>query len=111
MKSFIGPIILCAGVAWTALAQTPAASESQANPKTITDAALRYECKQAGEERSVEVLSDQPSAKTPCRVEYKKGSNAPETLWSAQNEYSYCEEKAATFITKLEGMGWTCSGK
>ena len=29
-------------------------------------------------------------------------------LWSAQNDASYCEEKAKGFIEKLESLGWTC---
>ena len=82
-----------------------------ANPQRISDASLAYECKQGAETRSVEVVTDQPNTKAPCRVEYTKAGSAPQALWSAANDGAYCEAKAKEFVAKLEGMGWTCTGR
>ena len=31
-----------------------------------------------------------------------------QVLWQAQNEIRYCETRAAAFVDKLRGWGWTC---
>jgi hypothetical protein len=60
--------------------------------------------------RRVEVLSE-PGVSVPCEVHYYKDTEMPgedQVLWSAQNEEGYCEARAAEFVERLEGMGWTC---
>ena len=46
----------------------------------------------------------------PCQVIYKKQTEGFEdqTLWSAENQEGYCEEKARGFVDKLTSWGWTC---
>jgi hypothetical protein len=45
--------------------------------------------------------------KVPCEVQYTK-SEGTQTLWSAQNKEGYCENKAAAFVEKQIGWGWSC---
>ena len=46
----------------------------------------------------------------PCQVVYKKQTEGFEdqTLWTAENQQGYCEEKAREFVEKLGSWGWTC---
>ena len=58
-----------------------------------------------------EVWIDRPAdAYVPCDVMYHKITEGAEStsLWNAQNDDSYCEEKASEFIAKLESWGWVC---
>lgn len=43
----------------------------------------------------------------PCDVQYTKEDDT-KTLWSAQNKLGYCENKAAAFVEKQIGWGWSC---
>ena len=38
-------------------------------------------------------------AKVPCEVRYQK-EGVTETLWSAEEEVGYCDEKANSFVEK-----------
>ena len=60
--------------------------------------------------RTVEVEYSEASA-TACEVNYTKETEGVEkqTLWNAENDASYCEEKATGFVAKLEGWGWACA--
>ena len=60
--------------------------------------------------RTVEIEYSETSA-TACNVNYSKASEGFETqtLWNAENDASYCEEKAEAFVAKLEGWGWACA--
>jgi len=51
------------------------------------------------------------SEPVPCQVVYKKPTEGVENqvLWNADNDDSYCEEKAKEFVTKLESWGWVCA--
>lgn len=69
-----------------------------------------YECSLDEVTRRVEILSE-PGQAVPCEVHYYKDTENPgedQVLWSAQNEAGYCEAKAAEFVERLRGMGWTC---
>jgi len=71
-------------------------------------------CTSGGNTRKVELISASTEAKVPCEVHYKKETEQPghdEVLWSANNDLSYCHAKAAAFVDKLTGMGWTCTAK
>lgn len=60
--------------------------------------------------RTIEVEYFEASA-TSCKVTYTKETEGVEkqTLWTAKNDTSYCEEKAEGFVAKLEGWGgWVC---
>ena len=67
-----------------------------------------FVCTNGESQRIVEIvyMSDQ---QVPCEVRYTKGDTV-QTLWVAENQIGYCEEKAAAFIEKQEGWGWTCEG-
>jgi len=43
----------------------------------------------------------------PCEVKYTK-EDTTQTLWRAQNKAGYCENKAAAFVEKQIGWGWSC---
>jgi len=51
------------------------------------------------------------SAPVPCNVVYKKQTEGVEdqVLWSAENDDSYCSEKAQGLVAKLESNGWVCT--
>ena len=57
------------------------------------------------------VIMSEPGVSVPCEVHYYKDTEAPgedQVLWSASSQEGYCEEKAAGFVSKLEGWGWSC---
>ena len=51
--------------------------------------------------------TDQP---VPCSIVYKKLTEGVEdqVLWTANNDASFCEQKAREFVAKQESWGWTC---
>lgn len=67
---------------------------------------LKTKCRYEGNQRIIEVLYT-GDGNIPCVVQYTK-ENSTESLWRAEVEIGYCEEKAANFITKHEGWGWQC---
>ncbi len=69
-----------------------------------------YECSVDELTRRVQILAE-PGQAVPCEVHYYKVTENPgedQVLWSAQNEAGYCEAKAAEFVERLRGLGWTC---
>ncbi|MDG5467165.1 hypothetical protein P9J64_02385 [Deltaproteobacteria bacterium IMCC39524] len=67
-----------------------------------------YTCTNSSQERVVSVVYQDQEAKVPCEVRYQKDS-VTETLWRAQDEVGYCEEKARAFVEKQRGWGWNCN--
>ena len=67
-------------------------------------------CTNGQQERMVSIIYQDQDAKVPCDVEYTKNGQT-ETLWHAENEYGYCQEKAEEFIQKLNELGWQCGDK
>lgn len=68
-------------------------------------------CKQDSRVRKVKIAYKDEAAGSDCSVSYMKESEEPgaeKVLWSAQKQPDYCKEKAASFVEKLQGMGWTC---
>ena len=68
-----------------------------------------WSCSMGNDVRKVHI--ERPAdAYVPCEVVYRKLTEGVEdqSLWNAQNDDSYCEEKANGFIAKLEGWGWVC---
>ena len=51
------------------------------------------------------------SSPVPCHVVYKKQTEGVEdrVLWSANNDDSFCDEKAQGLVAKLESFGWVCA--
>ena len=69
-----------------------------------------YRCANGDLERRVVVMYE-TGVTVPCEVHYYKDTEAPGTsqvLWRALNEEGFCEARAADFVTKLEGWGWSC---
>lgn len=69
-----------------------------------------YLCTYGDLQRRVEILYE-TGMTLPCEVHYYKDTEAPgakQVLWRAMNEASYCEDKAAEFIVKLQDLGWSC---
>jgi hypothetical protein len=63
-------------------------------------------CSHGNQTRVIEVVYTTED-NTPCEVRYSKEEGA-QTLWSADNLAGFCEEKAAAFIEKQQGWGWSC---
>ncbi len=60
--------------------------------------------------RTVEIEYSEDSA-TACNVNYTKETEGvgAHSLWSAENDTSYCEEKAEGLVAKLTSWGWDCT--
>ena len=63
-------------------------------------------CVHGNQTRMIEVVYAGENS-VPCSVEYTKAEGT-KTLWSAQNKAGYCENKAAEFVQKQIGWGWSC---
>ncbi len=57
--------------------------------------------------RVISITYEDDQNQIPCEVNYDKGEGA-QTLWSAQSEIGYCENKTREFIEKHESWGWSC---
>jgi len=68
-----------------------------------------WSCRHDNDVREVHTMQT-TEAPAPCQVVYKKLTEGAEdqVLWNAQNDGTYCEEKATAFVAKLESWGWTC---
>ena len=66
-----------------------------------------WRCTFGQDERIISVVYQDQEVKLPCEVRYEK-NGITETLWSAQSEVGYCEEKAREFVDKQREWGWLC---
>ena len=67
------------------------------------------ECTNGGMSRTVEVVYSDPGHPVPCEVLYNKpNEGTQESLWQANNQAGYCEERAREFIVRLGELGWAC---
>ncbi len=67
-----------------------------------------YTCTHGNQERQISVVYANEGQAVPCEVTYTKLSGT-ESLWQAQNQEGYCEEKAAAFVEKQRAWGWDCA--
>ncbi len=67
----------------------------------------RTVCTHGDQQRVIEVIYSGETL-VPCAVQYTKDTST-ETLWQAQSEEGYCEEKAAALVGKHIGWGWQCA--
>ena len=74
------------------------------NSLANTDA---YTCVKGDEKRIISVVYNTPGQAVPCDVFYEKASEGL-TLWHAENETGYCEQKAADFAEKQKSWGFIC---
>ena len=88
----------------------PAAAESQA-PATASSSSdgsdITYLCTHDGSVRTIKVTYPDEGPNV-CEVTYEK-STGTQTLWNANSDISYCEDKAIAFVAKQEGWGWQCN--
>lgn len=69
-----------------------------------------WSCSHDNDVREVHIMRTATAA-VPCEVVYKKLTEGVEdqVLWNANNDASYCDDKARGFISKLESWGWVCA--
>jgi len=69
-----------------------------------------WSCSHGNDVREVHIERSTAEA-VPCDVVYKKLTEgvSDQILWNAENDDSYCEEKAQEFVAKLESWGWVCA--
>jgi len=63
-------------------------------------------CSHGNQTRVIEVVYTSEDT-VPCEVRYSKEEGTT-TPWSANNLAGFCEEKAAAFVEKQQGWGWSC---
>jgi hypothetical protein len=68
-------------------------------------------CENADLKRYVDILYPNSPSSIPCSVIYRKPTEDVDdrVLWQAENDKSYCENKAKAFVEQLESWGWRCS--
>ena len=69
--------------------------------------AKTVQCQKNTDVRTVTV----ESSATGCRVLYTKGNVPARELWHYKTHPEMCQSAAQQFLTKLEGMGLTCSNQ
>ena len=69
-----------------------------------------YLCTHGQQERVITVVYQDQEKKFPCEVRYQK-EGITETLWTAENEVGFCEEKAQGLVEKQREWGWLCDVK
>ena len=69
-----------------------------------------WSCSRGNDVREIHI-ERATSSPVPCIVVYKKPTEGVEdqTLWSANNNEGYCEEKAQGLAAKLDSAGWVCT--
>lgn len=69
-----------------------------------------WSCRHGNDVREIHIERTTTEA-VPCEVVYKKLTEgvADQVLWNAQNDDSYCDEKAEGLVAKLESAGWVCA--
>jgi len=71
------------------------------------------ECQKSNVIRKVEVKRTSNGTSEACEVIYHKPTEGqqPNTLWSADQQKGYCDQKAASFVQKQESWGFSCTGQ
>ncbi len=69
--------------------------------------AKTVQCQKNADVRTVTVEST-PAG---CRVLYTKGKSPARELWHYKTHPDMCQTQAQQFVTKLEGMGLTCTNQ
>lgn len=85
-------------VAWSALLISPTLLADEV-----------YVCQRGTLTRHISIDYASDGATVPCEVTYTREDGATQSLWQAQNETGYCEDKAAAFVEKQRDWGWDCS--
>ncbi len=69
--------------------------------------AKTVQCQKNADVRTVTV----ESTASGCRVLYAKGKSPGRELWHYKTHPEMCQTQAQQFVSKLEGMGLTCSSQ
>jgi hypothetical protein len=64
-------------------------------------------CTHGNQQRTIEIIYSGEGA-VPCAVQYTKDTST-QTLWRAEIEEGYCEDKVADLVSKHIGWGWECA--
>ena len=71
--------------------------------------AADFTCTSGSSKRAILIQYERQYSFVPCQVVYEKEpEGTKETLWKAQNQAGYCEEKAEYLARRLRGFGWLC---
>ena len=87
---------------------TETAETTEPEATTSDSGNLTSTCTNGDQVRVITVVYDNDATDTVCEVTYEK-STGVQTLWTANSDRDYCAEKAAAFVQKQEGWGWSCS--
>ncbi len=67
------------------------------------------QCTQGDLVRKVSVIESRPGHPVPCEVRYNKVTEGDDqTPWRAEHDGTFCQDKAASLVTRLESLGWQC---
>lgn len=83
--------------AWSALLISPTLLAGEA-----------YVCQRGTLVRHISIDYATEGMAVPCQVNYIREDETTQSLWSAQNDEGYCEQKAAEFAEKQRDWGWDC---
>lgn len=83
--------------AWSALLVSPALLAGEA-----------YVCQRGTLVRHISIDYANEGMVVPCQVNYTREDGTTQSLWSAQNDEGYCEQKVAEFAERQRGWGWDC---
>ena len=78
----------------------------------IENSEITYLCTHGEQQRRIEVDLLEPPQAVPCEVNYYKDTEEPgtkTTLWTANNDSYYCENRAQGLIQTLEDANWSCT--
>jgi len=84
------------------------ASAARADSAASDSSNLVSTCTHGNQTRIISVIYDNDATDTACEVTYEKSSGV-QTLWTANTDREYCSERAAEFVQKQEGWGWSCT--
>ena len=66
-------------------------------------------CSNGDLHRTIEIKYAEPGKSVPCEVLYRKSPEGTvDSVWRANHEAGFCENKAKQMINNLADMGWKC---
>lgn len=74
--------------------------------------AEEFQCQRGELVRRIEVRFADDADRLPCEVIYWRDSEAPgqpQSLWNAEHQLDYCQDRAREMVEQLENAGWACA--
>jgi hypothetical protein len=68
-------------------------------------------CTQGDQVRTIRIVEDNPGRPVPCQVKYELGEGVTEVPWRAEHDGTYCRDRAAFMVVRLESDGWSCQAE